>query len=729
MGRSVWLAAGIVWLAALGARLLYIEQSQASPFFDYPLVDAKTYADAAERMAVDGRWDGGDAPFWQPPLYPYFLGLLYALDGPGHYLPRLVQAAIGALNCALIYLLGRRLFGPGPGLAAAAAAALYGPLVFFDAELLPPVLALLFDLLLLLTLPWALTGRPRRMLVPGLCLGLAALAVANILLFLPAACGWVLWQRRALPWPRRLASGLPLLLGAGLAIAPVTLRNYLVGDDLVLISSNGGINFYLGNNPDYEQTISIQPGAAWRDLVSQPRRETGLTRASDQSYYFFARAWDFISTEPGAWAWLMLRKTYLFWHGDEIGRNQDLYYARNFSSLLSLLLWKSTIAFPFGIVGPLALVGSGLACRGERRSDIDLLLLYTAIYALSVALFFPTARYRLPVVPSLLLFAAFAVAQLHRRRSAAAVCNFRVGTMDMAGDGETLHRLGFVYQQKGLLANAIDAYEQALTRDPDIREARFNLAALHARRGRYDRAIAAYRDFVARHPDFPEARYALANALLQAERHREAIAQYRRLLDAGTDLQPMALRERLAYAHIQLDQFALAIEIYRDLVALAPDSLRFRLQLGQLSEALAEHERARRAYGEILRRDPARTEARYRLARLLFAAGTADSAAAHLEHLIADDPNSVDARWLLATHYASQRQGERALTQARAILEIQPGHLQANRLAGHLQVIRGDTLSGVENLDRFKQRYVEERQQELLEIVKEQWREQLKGAF
>ena len=75
MGRSGWLVGGLLWLAALGIRLLYVEQSQTSPFFDYPLVDAKTYADAAERMGVLGHWDGGDAPFWQPPLYPYFLGI------------------------------------------------------------------------------------------------------------------------------------------------------------------------------------------------------------------------------------------------------------------------------------------------------------------------------------------------------------------------------------------------------------------------------------------------------------------------------------------------------------------------------------------------------------------------------------------------------------------------------------------------------------------------------
>ena len=746
MGRSGWLVGGLLWLAALGVRLLYIEQSQTSPFFDYPLVDAKTYTDAAERMGVQGHWDGGDAPFWQPPLYPYFLGFLYALFTPGYYLPRLVQAAISACNCVLLYLLGRRLFSHCLGLAAAIAAALYGPLVFFTGEFLPPPLALFFDLLLLLTLPWAMAGRPRRLLVPGFCLGLAALAVANILLFLPAALLWVIVVRRALPWPQRLLNALPLLLGASLVIAPVTLRNYLIGDDLVLISSNGGINFYLGNNANYEETIRIPPGPAWRALVSQPRTEAGLTRASDQSAYFFTRSWDFISAEPRAWLLLLFHKTYLFWHGEEIGRNQDLYYARNFSPLLSLLLWKEIIAFPFGVVAPLALLGMGLACcnRGQRRAEIDLLLLYIVVYTLSVILFFPTARYRLPIVPPLLLFAAYAVSALYclgRGRAAKlawaggvlsallVACNFRVGPMNMAGDAETLHRLGFVYQQKGLLANAIAAYEQALALDPEIREARFNLGALYARRGRYGQAIAAYQDFVVRYPSHPEARYALGNALLHAGRYSEAIVQYEKLLDVDAALERKAVQERLAYAHIQLDQLDAAAALYRDLVVQAPDSLRFRYQLGQLAEALGQPTQARREYAEILQRDSTHAEAGLRLARLLLATDESTAAEVQLERLVAAHPHLVAPRWLLATHYAAQHEGTKALAQAQAILEIQPEHVQANRLVGHLQVIQGDTLAGIKNLDRFKKYYVEERQQAILEVVKDQWRQQLEGVF
>ena len=48
-------------------------------------------------------------------------------------------------------------------------------------------------------------------------------------------------------------------VGAGLAVFPVTLRNYVIGDDLVLVSAQGGANFYIGNGPDARGTRRKPP--------------------------------------------------------------------------------------------------------------------------------------------------------------------------------------------------------------------------------------------------------------------------------------------------------------------------------------------------------------------------------------------------------------------------------------------------------------------------------------
>lgn len=740
MGQIAGLAS--VWVAAFAVRLLYIVQSQQSPFYDFPLVDAKTYVQAATAMAL-GHW-GGDGPFWQPPLYPHFLGLLYALFEPGFTLPRLVQAALGSTICLLLYWLGKRVFSPVVGWWAAGLAVFYGPFVFFEGEFLPPVLAILLNLLALLSLLWAGEGRSRWLLLPGLLFGLSALCIANILLFVPAVAWWLVWSRKDLPTRQRLLRLAPFLLGVVLAVAPVTLRNYLVGDDLVLLSSNAGLNFYIGNNAHYDRTVAIQPGPAWLELTSRPRVEAGLTKPSEQSRFFFAQSWDFIRSQPAAYLKLQFYKLYLFWNGDEIGRNQELYFARQYSSLLQVLMWKYGLAFPFGLLAPLALVGLGLSWwRGELRRQGPLLLgLFAGVYMLSVVAFFISARYRLPVVPILLLFAAYGGGELYRlwRQRAyggllaaggavvglLAVCNLGAGSMHMGGDAQTHYRLGYVYEKKGLPINAIIAYHKALQLDPDIKWARFNLAAQYARRNEYDRAIAVYRDFIRRFPDVERARLALGNVYLQTRRYPEAIGEYRRLLAApGADTAD--LQGRLGFAYTQSGQIEEAVEAYGALIAVKPDSLQARFQWGQLHESLEKSAVARAEYEKILDIDPTQTAVRHRLARLLFAADEPQAARTHLERAIALDPQAVDARLMLAAQYIVEHRAEAAMEQVQAILAIEPQHQQANRLVGHLYMVQGDTLKGVEYLDRFTEHYREGRSAELFDQLKEQWDEKLQG--
>ena len=735
----------LIWGAAFALRLLYIFQSQRSPFYDFPLVDAKTYTQAAAAMAL-GHF--GDQPFWQPPLYPHFLGALYALFEPSFTLPRLVQAALGATLCLLIFRLGR-VFAPAVGYLAAGLAACYGPFIFFEAELLPPALALVLNLLALWALLWAVEGRTRRLLLPGFLFGLAALCVANVLAFVPVAALWLVWLRPETSassdfgeLSRRVAV---LLLGTALAVAPVTLRNYYVGGDWVLISSNAGLNFYIGNNAQYDETVAVQPGPAWLELTARPRVEAGVSQPSAQSRFFFAEAWDFISQQPVLYLKLLLYKLYLFWHGDEIGRNQDLYFARQYAPLLQVLLWKYGVAFPFGLLAPLALVGLGLSYRNGllRRPEPLLLALFAGAYMLTVVAFFISARYRLPVIPILLIFAAYGGRELYLlgRKGAyrdlligcgaafllAVACNFRVGAMNVEGDAHTHYRLGYVHEKKGLPINAVAAYEKALALDPDIKWARFNLASLYARSGEYNRAVAAYGEFLLRFPEVARARLALGNVYLRTGRYAEAVAAYESLLKAE-DADAADLYGRLGYAHAQLGQLGQAAVAYRALVAAKPDSLQARLQLGELYEQLERLDAARAEYRQIIAADSLHAAARYRLARLLFFVDRAEEAKAHLQQVIVGNPDAVEARFLLATQYIVEHRAAAAMEQVQAILAVQPEHYQGNRLAGHLYMVLGDTLKGVQHLEQFTEYYREGRSAEIFEQLREQWEGQLRGT-
>jgi tetratricopeptide (TPR) repeat protein len=485
----------IIFLLALGVRVLYIFQIDDSPLFNHPPVDGLTYLQHAAKLAA-GNWLGsGEPPFWQPPLYPYLLGLHRVLFADQiFYSLRFFQIIIGSLTCVLIWFVGRRLFRHAPMVAAVAAlaGALYGPLIFFDGEVLPATLAT-FLILAGLVLLLRCLDKPSAMRfgVPGVVFGLAALTVATVLTFVLAAAAFIwLHTRWQYALAQRIRWPLAFLVGVALVITPVTLRNVFIGGDDVLISSNAGINFWVGNNADYDDAVNIRPGWEWDDLLARPRMEAFLERPSAASNFFMWDSWKYISAQPLDYARLLARKTFLFWHGEEIGRNQNIYFWRNYSPILAITLWKNFVAFPFGLVGPLALLGLIVAVR---RRGISLPVTFIIVYALSVVAFFIMARYRVPMIPLLLVYAAYgghSVIQAVRnepRLTAAlhvgvlailmTLSNHGVTAMDMAGNPLIHFNIGTAHTRNRDLAQARPAYERAVAQDSTYWEAWFNLGS------------------------------------------------------------------------------------------------------------------------------------------------------------------------------------------------------------------------------------------------------------
>ncbi len=69
----------------------------------------------------------------------FFLALLYKIFGVNLFVVRLVQALLGAVSCGFLFLIGKRLFNRRSGLAAGLLMAVYPLFIYFDGELLIPV--------------------------------------------------------------------------------------------------------------------------------------------------------------------------------------------------------------------------------------------------------------------------------------------------------------------------------------------------------------------------------------------------------------------------------------------------------------------------------------------------------------------------------------------------------------------------------------------------------------
>ena len=90
-------------------RAIHIATIRDYPLFDVLPLDSESY-DRWARAILAGEWRRG-SPFYQAPLYAYFLAGLHAISGGELLFPRVVNALLGTATVGLVGLLTRRVFG------------------------------------------------------------------------------------------------------------------------------------------------------------------------------------------------------------------------------------------------------------------------------------------------------------------------------------------------------------------------------------------------------------------------------------------------------------------------------------------------------------------------------------------------------------------------------------------------------------------------------------------
>src|SRR5262249_8348626 len=155
--------------------------------------------------------------FYQAPLYPYLLGLIYRIAGPGTQIVRLVQAAIGAGSCWLLADAGCRLFSRGGGVTAGLALAFFGPSLFYEALIQRSVLDV-FCICLSLSLAARLQSSPSgcRCWALGFAVGGLTLTRENGAVFIVVFLAWILLGKRRRELSSLSGSSVRPLVGAGL---------------------------------------------------------------------------------------------------------------------------------------------------------------------------------------------------------------------------------------------------------------------------------------------------------------------------------------------------------------------------------------------------------------------------------------------------------------------------------------------------------------------------------
>ncbi len=205
--------------------------------------------------------------------------------------------------------------------------------------------------------------------------------------------------------------------GVVLAIAPATLRNLAVSGEPVLISSHGGLNLYVGNGPTADGTYSPIPGIT-PSIDGQARDAKKVAEAAEGrplstrevSAHFTRLAVSWAREHPGAALRLFLKKLGLLANRIEVPLNLSYaWYAASLSPL-SFLVVGPWLLVPLGVLG--------LVWRlfEAPRRAFAVWAAFAPAYAVSVALFFVSSRYRLPLLLPLAVGAGFALDALASRR-------------------------------------------------------------------------------------------------------------------------------------------------------------------------------------------------------------------------------------------------------------------------------------------------------------------------
>lgn len=536
------------------------------------------------RDILRGNFLGKDV-FCALPLYPYFLSLAYLFSAGKVFDLILIQIFIGALNCGLIYLVGERVFGRAVGVVASIIACGYSMFIFYDRMLLPASLAIFLSLFLVLLLLKAKEAPNCKIwFVAGFVLGLAALTAASFSLLAILILFWMGYEyKKDESFKRILLYAASFLAAFSLLIGGVTLRNYLVANDKVFITAHSGINFYIGNNPQANGLFkpppymrSTQSGLIEDSRIIAEKLSAKRLKPSEVSNFWFRRSFYFIKRHPLSYLKLLGRKFVLFWNAQEHIDDMEYYIFAEKAGFLKMPLFRLSLVLPLGLLGMF------LSWPLRKRAG----LLYFFIFgpALAVISFFVNSRYRLLILPYLIIFAAFSLWQLLllcRRRqykrvifssvlfsalyfltniaaaSASARNNFSFHynkgvVLSEAKRYEEASReyqaalklnsldfmsylgLGNACYETDNLSGAIDNYKRALAINPYFYDAHFNLGIVYNQMGQRQQAKEEFEKALSLKPDDCAAHYNLGTIYQEEGLKEAALKEY----EAALEIEP-----------------------------------------------------------------------------------------------------------------------------------------------------------------------------------------------
>ena len=402
----------VLFLLALGLRVAFVlAVHRESLGFN----DTLFYHSSATQMADgNGYADLNGAPTarW-PPAYTFLLSLLYRVFGADYLAGEVFNAVVGAAAVPLLMLIALRVFGRREAIVAGAILALFPAQILYTEVLLAETLyatALLGVFALLTVL------RPERrttVIAIGMAIGLATLIRGEgpLLLVIPLAAWWPELSKRDLA-----KRGALLLAAAALVIVPWTVRNAIVMDDFIPLSTNGGTTFWSGHNP----RANGGPTYATPELLARAGPESDPGTPLAQESLLRREALEFIVNNPRRELELIPLKLLWLNRGDSAVIDIWINTVQEGPEPLSQdnRVVIGAVA-DFAYYGLLLVTILSVALRAglrRRRVTRAVLGLFAASLVLYGFVLYGNFRYRAPLEPLMILVAAPLLSRLGRLR-------------------------------------------------------------------------------------------------------------------------------------------------------------------------------------------------------------------------------------------------------------------------------------------------------------------------
>ncbi|GEM_PF-2003710 len=673
---------GLLLIIIIGIilRIAYLNELKESPDFYVPLHDAE-FKDYWARAIVYGNWippRGQGNPFIEgyplpnPPGYPIFLALIYILSDGDPVAVRWVQIGIGILNILLIYLIAKNIFNVPTALFSALGMSVYWAFVYYDLDLNQQTIFIFITLTFIyLIIQGFEKSRIVYFILSGTIFGFGSwFRGENFILIIPISIYIFLYPilneknfRNALKW------SLVFLIFSILPIIPITIYNYRLCGEFVPVSHTGECSLYIAFDPKTPEFAPYTPKfLEWLNKTPEDTVEIfdldgmtwGLTKELGKKERVTYREWrNYLISNAlrNALSYpfqnLILKPTKRFLYllsPTEMDENKVLFYEIKISNILKYLpSFKFAITlFTLGVFTLIhQILKKELIVPSKLISNIGFLIFFLVIYSGIFSLIIAGSRYRVPLIPIMLIFGGYGLSNLLtkiKNGKIKEVANwvvlavilyliFSIQILPFTPDrSRWLDERRRCYQTANQILKGINFFEKWLTKNPSDADAYYHLGVLYLDAKNFTKAEERFLKCLEYNPSHKSAPYNLAIFYTI----KKDLVNAQKYIEIAKERSPHRpdIWFTLGWIYEILGKSKEAEEAYNQAISLSPEYYKALTHLAVIYLKRGDLEKSKKLLTKALKSNPYYVEARFNLAQVLLKERRPKEAIEHLSAII-----------------------------------------------------------------------------------------------